>query len=105
MITYEWRFPQFATETVQGLNNVVTAIFWELLATNGTSGARVYGSVNLAAPDPGNFTELADITKEWAIAQVSGIKDVDAMKAGLALEIEQQTAPQSANITPPFGGN
>ena len=105
MITYEWKFPQFTTETVGDLNNVVTTIFWELFATNGTSGARVYGSVNLPAPNAENFTQLADITKDWAIAAVSSVKDVEAMRAGLALEIEQRTAPPSVNIAPPFGVN
>ena len=69
MTTFAWHFPQFDTAKAEGdLTDVVKAVHWRYVATEGEAVVQVYGRADLAEADPAAFTTYADLTEPWAIA-------------------------------------
>lgn len=103
MTTYTWSFPQFEiAKSSDGLADVVKTIHWRYDAVDGDASAGAYGSTGLDAPDAGSFVPYAQITKQWAVDNVSSKVDVPALEASLAAQIEQQKNPPTVTEVPPF---
>lgn len=106
-IEYKWVFPTLeVTYSVGDLANVVTAVHWTLTATDGQYSERSYGSVGVGTPTPEAFVSYEDLTEEevisWVTTALGGEEAVQAMKDGLAAQIETQKAPKSGSMTPPW---
>ena len=103
MITYTWEFSTFETAPVEEtLVQVVKVIHWRLHAEDGAVRTSIYGTVNLASPNPDDFVAFNELTKQWAIDAVSSVIDVPATEAALAAEIERQKNPPVVSVVPPF---
>ena len=102
-ITYTWEFSIFEkAPSLDGLADVVKVIHWRMHAQDGQYRTSSYGTALLGAPNPDNFLDYEDITKQWAIDAVSSVIDVPATEAALAAEIERQKNPPVVSSAPPF---
>jgi hypothetical protein len=106
-IEYKWVFPTLeVTYSVGELQNVVTVVHWILTATDGQYSDRLYGSAAVGTPTPEAFVSYEDLTEEevisWVTTALGGEESVQAMKDGLAAQIETQKAPQTGTMTPPW---
>jgi hypothetical protein len=102
-ITYDWSFSQFDTApSKDGLTDVVVVVHWRLTAIDGEYVDSSYGTVTMPDPNPADYVPYDQITKDLTIEWVSGILDVPAIEANLALRIEQQKSPPVVPMVPPF---
>jgi hypothetical protein len=106
-IQYAWQFPALDVTYSDGeLQNVVTAVHWRLTATEDQHSASTYGSVGVGTPTPEAFVSYEDLTEEevisWVTTALGGEDSVQAMKDGLASQIETQKAPKTGTMTPPW---
>ena len=103
-IIYTWSFPQFdVAPKVNGLDDVVVTVHWRLSGTDEDDvTSECYGTINLGVPNPTDFTNFNNITKEQTIEWVSGAMDVDSIKASIATSIELMKNPPSISMQPPF---
>lgn len=104
MITYNWTFPQFVIEpSVDGLNNVVTAMVWMCTGVESTDGisALSSGRVNLKPPVPENFVPYDQITEEMALNWLSQYINMQSVERTIAMQIDRIRAPVQP-INPPF---
>ena len=92
MITYEWSFPNFETNS----ENVVKTIHWRYTAVDGEYSASMYGSC--AGSDGMNFDAM---TKEHCINCVLENQDttVEDMQSNLSAQIEEQKNPETISKT------
>jgi hypothetical protein len=98
-IAYEWGIAQLeVAPSEDGLTDVVKTIHWTLSATDGELSASSYGSVGMDAPEAEAFTPYAELSKDAVIGWLEAKLDADAIRAGLAGQIDAQRAPQI--ITP-----
>ena len=86
MITYEWSFPNFETDS----ENVVKTIHWRYTAVDGEHSASMYGSC--AGSEGMNFDAM---TKEHCVSCVLENQDQteEEMQSNLSAQIEEQKAP------------
>ena len=95
MITYEWSFPNFETNS----ENIVKTIHWRYTATetveDNTYTASMYGSC--AGSEGMDFDAM---TKEHCISCVTANDQSEAdMQSSLASQIEEQKAPTLTSKT------
>lgn len=64
-VTYEWRIERLDVAPDEGgLTNIVRAIHWRLVATDGLNTADTYGHVVLSSPDPAGFIAYPELTQQ-----------------------------------------
>ena len=92
MITYEWSFPNFETNS----ENVVKTIHWRYTAVDGEHSASMYGSC--AGSDGMDFDAM---TKEHCVSCVLENQDTteEEMQSNLSAQIEEQKAPALTSKT------
>lgn len=108
-VTYDWNFnpfeayPQYAEQT-----DVVFTIHWQLYASSGSYRAGSIGTIGVQYAEGQPFTPFADLTKETVQAWVEGAMNkqaegsVDALKASLAQQIEDQITPRVITLSAPW---
>lgn len=108
-IVYTWQFP--ALDVVfddNGMQDVVTAINWVLNAQDGNYNASCYGASQVGKPDPQSFIPYQQLTEAevqaWTESAL-GQEQVDKYKVMLAQQIEDQKAPKSGPLPPPWATN
>ena len=106
MTTFAWHFPQFDTAKAEGdLTDVVKAVHWRYVATEGEAVVQAYGKVSLAEADPAAFTAYADLTEPWAIAIAVaswGERTLADVQAELQTAIDVELDPPIVPLQPPF---
>jgi hypothetical protein len=92
MITYEWSFPNFETDS----ENVVKTIHWRYTAVDGEHSASIYGSC--AGSEGMNFDSM---TKEHCENCVLENQDttIEKMQNNLSAQIEEQKTPALTSKT------
>ena len=95
MITYEWSFPNFETNS----ENVVKTIHWRYTAVDGEHSASMYGSC--AGSEGMDFDAM---TKEHCENCVLENQDttIEEMQSNLASQIDAQKNPATMSKTKEF---
>jgi hypothetical protein len=105
-LEYVWSFPQLnVVFDEDGMEDVVTHINWVLTAVDGDYSVYCYGVVGVGAPDPQSFIPYQQLTEAEVQAwteQALGQEQVDAYKANLAAQINEQINPKSGPLPPPW---
>jgi len=98
MTTYVWTISQLQCYPQEaGLTDVVIIVHWRRQATaiidDKTYFAENYSTLTLSAPDPGNFTPYADLTKQQVDSWLDAAYDVAAIDASLDQQINNEVNP------------
>jgi hypothetical protein len=108
-VTYDWNFnpfeayPQYAEQT-----DVVFTIHWQLYASSGSYNSKVIGTISVQYNEGQPFTPFNELTKETVQAWVEGAMNnqnagaVDALKANLAQQIQDQITPRTITLSAPW---
>jgi len=108
-VTYDWNFnpfeayPQYAEQT-----DVVFTIHWQLYASYGSYSSKSIGTIGVQYTEGQPFTPFAELTKETVQAWVEGAMNsqsagsVDALKQGLANQIQDQITPTVITLSAPW---
>jgi len=108
-VTYDWNFnpfeayPQYADQT-----DVVFTIHWQLYASSGSYKAGSIGTIGVQYTEGQPFTPFNELTKETVQAWVEGTMNkqsegsVDALKQGLANQIQDQITPKIIVLSAPW---
>lgn len=88
-----------------GLSNVVTTVHWRCSKTEGDNSGSVYGSHNLPAPDPNNFTAWDDLDEFTVLSWVTADMVAQAAEGeNPATDIENKVDAQIAEKANPTHG-
>jgi len=68
--TYTTTVTSLETATVNGLDNVVVVINWQISGTDGTNTVSYNGSNVIGAPDPTNFVAYFSLTQAQVLAWI-----------------------------------
>lgn len=105
-INYTWIFNNFKVQKVQDtLTDVVITMDWHRIAQADSFSANIYGQINLAAPDPSNFTPFEQITEQQVIDWVTAAltpERVAQYDADLASNLENQQNPPVVILPAPW---
>ena len=108
-VTYNWNFnpfeayPQYAEQT-----DVVFTIHWQLYASSGSYSSKSIGTIGVQYTEGQPFTPFNELTKEMVQAWVEGAMNsqsagsVDALKQGLANQIQDQITPSVITLSAPW---
>lgn len=108
-VTYNWNFnpfeayPQYANQT-----DVVFTIHWQLHALTGSYKAASAGIVEVQYNEGQSFIPFNELTKETVQTWVEGVINsqnagaVDAIKANLAQQIQNQITPTKVVLKAPW---
>jgi hypothetical protein len=78
--TYEWTVTKLeSVESLNGLENAVSTVYWTLTGNDGVNTTEVKGTVNLDTPDADNFIAYSSLE----LSQV-----IDWVKAKLGEKLE-----------------
>lgn len=100
---YSWSFPQFIVDPVyDGLQNVVTAINWVCVGTDGYVSSSNSGTVKLGSPNPAEFVPYSEITQEMAMQWVSERISIVGVQDMIAAQIAEISKPPVQPQKPPF---
>ncbi len=103
MIQYKWVIAQLDTAPSQdGLTDVVKTIHWRYQAQDAEYFADVNNAMPCATPSETDFTAYPDLTEDQVISWLEAGNDVDALKANLDAQIEQQKNPPIVNLPLPW---
>lgn len=103
MINYKWVIAQLDTApSVDNLTDVVKTVHWIYQATDADYSASVYGTMACATPSDTDFTAYPDLTEDQVISWLEAGLDVDALKASLDQQIEDQKNPPIVNLPLPW---
>jgi hypothetical protein len=96
--TYAWVVSAMdSAPTEDGLAKVVKTIHWRRNAVEvdgeKTYYADVYGAMGCSSPNPEDFTQYDDITKDEVEAWLEAGLDVESLDAALDAQIENQKNP------------
>lgn len=106
MITYTWQFKHLDVYlTYQTVTNAVFAAHWQMTADDGVGHtAKAYGEVKAGPVDVNNFIPFSSLTlsvvQGWCETQMGG--EVDAVKAQLVGQINEQVSPTIKTLAPPW---
>jgi hypothetical protein len=106
-IEYTWEISQLeGPKSQDGLQDVVTTVHWRLNADDGQGHtASRYGTADMGAVDPAQFTPFADLTQQQVIVWVEnalGAPEVEAIKTRLANDIAEQINPPTFSKPAPW---
>ena len=103
---FTWIITSMDCKVSEGeLNDVVTAIHWRLCATRDGAYADTYGVTSVGPPDPENYTNYPDLTKETVVGWVETVLGTDrliSMKSDLDIQIDNIITPVNVTLPPPF---
>ncbi len=103
--TFSWSFPQLdIAYNVDGFANVVQAVHWVYVGTNGTVYEQIVGCTPLPPPK-GAFVEFNDLTPEIVTGWVTttlGSDEVSKMQGDIDERIVAKANPASGNLPPPW---
>jgi hypothetical protein len=88
---------------LDGLTDVVTAVNWQVLATDGTYYAQQSGSDPVGPPDPTDFTAYPDLTEATVLGWIPD-PSTPEVQTYLAANINGQANPTSVVLPPPWNG-
>lgn len=96
-IEFDWHFNAIKVKPIQdNLIDVVVSYEWRRCALDGEYFVESYGSINLSDPDPNNFKDYDNLTKQdlisWTIDKLTQEK-IDKFDASLAAQIENLKNP------------
>lgn len=95
MITYTWTIAQLDTAPSVGeMADVVTCVHWRLVGEDGAHRAEIYGSADMAAPEPDAFSDFDTLTKAEVLGWLAGAMDMAAAEETVAQMIADQQAPE-----------
>jgi len=90
----------------KGLPNVINQIHWRYNAIkvegDKTYFADTYGAVNVAQPNPQNFTPYSDVTEQEIINWLEQILPIQAMQSSLEASINLQINPIEVTLPLPW---
>ena len=105
-INYNWTInPLEAYPTQAGETDVVFTAHWQLHATTGSYGATSIGTQGLTYQAGTPFTPFNELTLEQVTGWVEtamGEENLTQLKAGLAIQIENQINPPSVTLQSPW---
>jgi hypothetical protein len=105
-INYTWTInPLEAYPTQAGETDVVFTAHWQLHATTGSYGATSIGTQGLTYTAGTPFTPFNELTLEQVTGWVEnamGEENLTQLKAGLAIQIENQINPPSVTLQSPW---
>ena len=102
---YKWLIPNKGLDIVpseNGLTDVVKIVYWMYQVIDGNYSATIYGSMACATPSETDFTAYPDLTEDQVISWLEAGLDVDALKANLDQQIEDQKNPPIVNLPLPW---
>lgn len=91
MVTYELKIKRLEYEpTLNGLNNIVTYIYYECTGTNTENGMMLNQLGRCKAPSEtsGKFVEYENLTEEIVLGWVNGSEEYVLTKVGLQRRLE-----------------
>ena len=106
-IAYTWQFDSLDVfPTYDTVTDAVESMHWRLTADDGGGHqAQAYGEAKAGPVDVNNFTPFADLTlatvQEWCETAI-GADEVNAIKASLVGQIDQQVSPTIVPMQPPW---
>lgn len=79
-------------------NDVVKAIHWSLIYTEGELKEEIYGRISVADPDPQYYTPFSELSKDQVIIWLEsslGVEEISRLKDVVKkqLEIRNKTRP------------
>jgi hypothetical protein len=102
-VTYTTSVTSMVTApSLDGLTDVVTAVNWQVLATDGKYYAQQSGTDAVGPPNPGDFTAYPDLTQAQVLAWIPD-PSTPEVQAYLADNINGQANPTSVVMPPPWG--
>jgi len=103
MTEYKWVISAMDTAPSEdGLTDVVKTVHWRYQAQDAEYFADVYGAIACATPSETDFTAYPNLTEDQVISWLEAGNDVDALKANLDAQIEQQKNPPIVNLPLPW---
>jgi hypothetical protein len=103
MTQYKWVISAMDTAPSEdGLTDVVKTVHWRYQAQDAEYFADVYGSMSCNTPSQTDFTAYPDLTEDQVISWLEAGNDVDALKANLDAQIENQKNPPIVNLPLPW---
>lgn len=105
--TYVWQFERLDVfNTYQTVTDAVESMHWRLTADDGLGHtAQAYGEVKAGPVDVENFILFDELTLEtvqgWCEVAM-GADEVNAIKAFLARQIDEQVSPTVLPMPPPW---
>jgi len=100
---YKWVIAQLDTApSLDGLTDVVKTIHWRYQATDAEYFVETYGAMACATPSDTDFTAYDDLTQDQVIEWLEAGLDVDALKASVDKQIEDQKNPPIVNLPLPW---
>lgn len=101
-ITYTTTVPSMlVAKSVGNYTDVVTAVNWTVVATDGTYYAQQSGSSDVGPVDPNDFTPYADLTEEHVLSWIADPATSEVLTT-LGANIEAQ-ATAVVVMGPPWG--
>jgi len=96
-VEYTWQFNGIKVKPIQdNMTDVVVSYEWRRGALDGEYFVESYGSINLSDPDPNDFKEYNNLTKQdlisWTVSSLTQ-EVVDNYDASLAAQIENLKTP------------
>jgi hypothetical protein len=99
-------FPFRCRINQDGLTNVIESITWEVTEPMDVDGTTydltARGVTELPNPDPNNFIQTDDLTKEQVVTWIETYSDVDGKLSHMVNVKRSQLNPIHTNITPNF---
>lgn len=109
-MTTNWTISKLECKVLEnGLAKVAYVAHWRFKVTEEVDGeaydTETYGANRLSDPDPDNFTEFENLTKEqvveWIVASMEE-GQVDNITNGLLDQIDKKVNPVTLTLDPPF---
>jgi len=106
---FTWSFEKLevSANPLQGLDDVILQVHWRCTGTSDDSPPlteTVYGSVVLDSPDPEEFTDFNDITKdqliEWVVPKIGDGATKEAVENMIGEKIELMRNPPTVSKVP-----
>lgn len=106
---FTWTISAMDCKVSEGeLNDVVTAVHWRLLGSRDGVYADTYGVTSVGPPNPEDYTNYPDLTKETVVGWVEtelGPDNITDIKNGLDTQIDNIITPVNVTLPPPFANN
>lgn len=100
---YKWVISQLDTAPSEdGLTDVVKTVHWIYQSIDGNYSSIVDGKMLCDTPSDTDFTAYPDLTEDQVISWLEAGLDVDALKANLDQQIEDQKNPPIVNLPLPW---
>lgn len=107
MTTYVWQFDSLDVfPTYETVTDAVESMHWRLTADDGLGHqAQAYGEAKAGPVDLDNFIPFDELTLEtvqgWC-EEAIGTDEVNAVKASLVGQIDEQVSPSILSLAPPW---